>query len=67
MTRARSDAGRARNLFPIQYNPETDSVEVRVASSKAPPLLWIPRRLVRAFCDQLHDLADDLDRTDREA
>lgn len=58
----------------LTYDDRTGLVRVRLLERRGPQrhlrsvaVLPIPRADLRALCDQLHDLADDLDRKDRNA
>ena len=58
----------------LTHDARPGLVRVRILERRGPErrlrsvaVLPIPREDVRALCDALHDLADDLDRKDRHA
>lgn len=65
MSRKRSAARSVAYIFRLSHDPDLDHVELRITDPASAPVAFIPRTLLRALTDHLHDFADALDREDR--
>ena len=50
---------------PIRFRVTPGRIYFR-AGKAGGPLIWLPVGEIRALADKLHDLADDLERAERE-
>ena len=50
---------------PWRFRVKPGRIYIRAGKNRG-PLAWLPTREIRAFADALHDLADDIERQERE-